>query len=133
MIKHIEDIAVMPGVVITPCGSRVTCNPPVLDTDADYLVFVCPTFEKSANNCLSDLVKYFDQNGFIWEGSEHYQDMSENSFTSWRKDNINLIVTKNYNFCKNHINATALCKALNLLDKRDRVTVFQAILYGSFP
>jgi hypothetical protein len=69
--------------------------------------------------------------GFQWEGNEHYQDAS-GDFMSWRSaEKVNLIVTASAAFAARHRVATALCKRLNLMDKADRIALFQAVLYGN--
>jgi len=54
-------------------------------------------------------------------------------FTSYRKDDLNLIVTSNPTFFYDFENATKLCKFLNLKEKKDRVAVFRAIRDGIWP
>lgn len=112
---------------VEACGSRVTCFPPPKNTDADYLVFVSSGREDD----VSKVVNLLSGNGFTWEGaSEHYQVVAGYNFMSWRKDDINFIVSASYDFVKRHRAATAICKRLNLLDKTDRIAVFKAVLYG---
>lgn len=113
------------GADCTPCGSRVTCSPPPTDTDQDYLVVVPDEDEK-----VGTAVEILHENSFNWEGSEHYQ-MAADNFMSWRKGDVNLIVTRNNEFARKHKAATALAKRLNLMDKADRVALFQAVLYGN--
>ncbi len=113
------------GCDVEPCGSRVTCNPPPLDTDRDYLVVV-PNDADAVRNVVMSL----ESNAFRWEGSEHYQDAA-GEFMSWRRDDVNLIVTANQSFAMRHRAATAVCKRLNLQNKSDRIAVFQAVLYGN--
>lgn len=114
------------GCKISPCGSRVTCNPPPAGTDQDYLVEV-PHGEKNVR----DAMDAFGSAGFHWEGSEHYQNAMADGFMSWRKDDVNLIVTSNAGFAARHRAATALCTRLNLMEKADRIALFQAVLYGA--
>lgn len=112
------------GCKVEACGSRVTCNPAPTDTDEDYLVEV--------TGCdISDVVNVLAEQGFFWEGNhaEHYRNAA-NTFMSWRKDDLNFIVTDEPGFAKNHRAATALCTRLNLINKPDRIALFQAVLYG---
>ena len=44
---------------------------------------------------------------------------------------VNLIVTRNDTFFNRFMAASSVAKRLNLLDKADRVAVFQAVLYGN--
>ena len=101
-------------------GSRVTCDPPVMDTDEDYAVWSQP-----------DTIDILLEKGYIESsGSEEY-DLSE--FRCYRKDDINVMVTRNVDFFHKFHQATKLAKALNLLAKSDRIMLFQAILYGKYP
>ncbi|WP_287178065.1 hypothetical protein [Mesorhizobium sp.] len=107
------------------CGSRVTCNPPPLDTDQDYLVEM-PSDEQS----ISRVVGLLTDARFRWEGdTEHYQSAA-NEFMSWRRGDINLIVTASAEFARRHRAATHVCTRLNLMVKDDRIALFQAVLYG---
>ncbi|NTS31393.1 hypothetical protein HQ945_09020 [Phyllobacterium sp. BT25] len=114
------------GFSVEPCGSRVTCDPAPIDTDQDYLVEV-----QSGEAIVSSLVMVLVDFGFRWEGNEHYQDAARNDFMSWRRDDINLIVTANYDFASRHRAATHVCTRLNLQNKDDRIALFQAVLYGN--
>ena len=113
------------GCVIERCGSRVTCDPAPTDTDQDWLVVVP---NNSAD--ISSAVENLSMSGFQWEGGEHYQSAAGN-FMSWRKADVNLIVTANTDFAEKHRAATHICKRLNLLNKPDRIAVFQAVLYAA--
>jgi len=114
------------GAEVTACGSRVTCNPAPIDTDADFLVVV------DSHRNLSELVGYLDEQKWHWEGAtEHYQDLARDTFMSWRKSNENLIVTTNTDFAQKHKIATRICTRLNLMNKQDRIMVFQSVLYGN--
>lgn len=114
------------GCKVEPCGSRVTCSPPPENTDCDFLVEVTKRDQRSVAQLVNDLHRL----NFVWEGSRHYQDAMGN-FMSWRRDDVNLILTSNPDFAARHRVATALCKRLNLLDKHDRIALFQAVLYGN--
>lgn len=125
--EHIEKLRRWYGAEITPCGSRVTCNPPPQDTDADYLVFVEP------GDPLSKLTSHLGgDEGWHWEGAtEHYQNVVANTFMSFRKGDENLIVTSSREFVRLHKIATHICTRLNVPTKADRIAVFQAVLYGN--
>jgi hypothetical protein len=102
-------------------GSTVTCDPPPSNTDIDYLILV----KRRDASAVASLGFDLDQ------GGEHYEP-SEGNFNSWRSGNVNLIVTDSEWFYNGFILATNVAKALNLMCKRDRVTLFQAILYRNF-
>lgn len=124
---NIPDWLQAQAVSIEMCGSKVTCNPPPQDTDTDYLVVIRPE-----EDYISETVSALTNDGYEWEGSQkHYQDEAGNNFMSWRRGKINLIVTASADFAAKHRIATAICKRLNLMQKADRVMVFQAVLYGN--
>lgn len=101
-------------------GSRAICSTFLQESDHDFLVFAV-----DGHPLTTDLILL----GFEQEGGALYPGQ-DNAFASWRRDNLNLIVTRDADFSKKHIIATALCKRLNLLHKPDRIAVFQAVLYG---
>ncbi len=104
-------------------GSRVICNPPVLDTDIDFII--C---ERGGG---IELHKFLIKNGFnkSCKDDEEY-DMESEGFECYRKDNINLIITSNYNWYLKWVTATKLAKKLNLLEKEQRIALFKYVLYG---
>jgi len=103
-----------------PVGSRVTCDPAPMDTDEDYL---CYDFRKCDDEIRAE--------GFILEGNPSFYTGNDNgNFRSWRRGNINLIVTPDLEFFDLFMTATHLAKHFNLLEKQDRIALFQAILYG---
>jgi hypothetical protein len=106
-----------------PCGSRITCNPPVMNTDADYLV-------RTGN--LIRFVETALSSG--WENGGSFMDEGKPDvmhFVSLRKDDANLIVTRSPEFYRRFHAATVIATELNILDKPKRVRVFQAVLYGN--
>lgn len=106
---------------LEPTGSRVICNPPPTDTDEDWMVLLKPNIS----------LKFFQQQmefeGFDSSNMETY-DVDESLFLSLRKEEENLIVTNNEEFYNNMMLATAVAKNLNLLEKKDRITLFNAIV-----
>lgn len=114
------------GVEITPCGSRVTCDPPPTDTDEDYLLLVPPGREIRRR-----IDRYLTSERFFAESNVYVNQPSENAFQSWRREPVNLIVTCDPEFARRHKAATAECKRWNVARKIDRVAIFQWILYGN--
>lgn len=118
-------------------GSRVICNPPVLDTDDDYLLLVDISL---AGKLTTDLLK----DGYKIGGSmakvqllKEYPtiedvDRDDGVFQSFKKDNTNVIVTASEEYFENFVKATFLCKRLNLFKKQDRIEVFQSICCDSW-
>lgn len=118
------------GAIIVPVGSRVTCNPPPMDTDEDYLVLV-----KDKTSAIEGLKSL----GFEYSADEkrvkEYEEMNRSaqcSFTSMWFGDVNYIITESEFFFERFLTATHVCKVLNLLRKEDRVMVFEAVRGGSF-
>jgi hypothetical protein len=109
--------------LFVPCGSRVTCNPPPMDTDEDYLVLIAPTdWERNRIQ--------MEQAGWRLGGADYAIDDPRFSFQSWTFDELNLIMTDSLEFYDKHQIATYICKTMNIMAKEYRVMVFQAVLYG---
>jgi hypothetical protein len=106
-----------------PVGSRVTCNPAPTDTDEDFLILTDKLY-RLVEDCKSQGFKgggvYFTSEGKV-----------ASNFISIRNGNINLIVTEDKEFYDKFLLATHVCKTLNILDKPNRIMVFQGILYGN--
>ena len=112
---------------LRPVGSRVTCNPTPENTDADYLILLSP---KS-----SFFFQKLEEEGYIQDGSV-IQDVvnkipPEDRFYSFSKKPINIIATKSPKFFFRFMAATHVATQLNLLDKEQRIMLFQAVLYGN--
>ena len=54
-------------------------------------------------------------------------------FDSFRKDDINLILTGKKEFYKSFLEANKLAVAMKLTNRDDRVTLFKYVLYGELP
>lgn len=119
-------------VTMEACGSRVTCNPPPMDTDEDYLVLI-------ADLELPKLQILLHEQGWVLGGEEDYDKIpmaigiceKNYGFESWTKAHLNLIITTSAAFWDRHQAATHVCKMLNLMDKQQRVALFEAVLYGA--
>lgn len=98
-----------------PTGSRYICNPAPKDTDNDTVFLV---------NGYYDWASILLEDG--WEDCGQYDKGGD--FRSFRKGEENYIVTENDNFFSNYVKATTAARALNLLEKQDRITLFQAIM-----
>ena len=110
-------------------GSRVTCNPAPLDTDQDVLIYID---EVNAD----DFVFRMKNAGFNVELGEGYAEDALNSgeddrFQSYRLGDVNFIVTVDERFYVRFSAATAMAKRANLLEKAERIALFQAVLYGN--
>lgn len=111
-------------------GSRVTCNPPPLDTDQDVL---CMVYQENRQA----VARSMKADGFVAEGSwptDTQSDPSNSSvFESMRKGSMNYIITSDEDFYKRFNAATELAKKLNIMTKAGRIELFQAVLYGNAP
>lgn len=74
-----------------PVGSRITCNPKPMDTDEDFILLFDSSisFEK-IDFWIDDL--YFESN------QDDFYDKSAGEFMSYRKNEVNLIVTQDRRF-----------------------------------
>ena len=113
---------------IYPTGSRVICDPAPTDTDEDFIVLV-------DGEDFFDLIQELCANKYELGGSDvtPSEDFAPNvweGFQSYKKGEINLIVTCSEEFFGKFVGATIVAKSLNLLDKSDRIALFQKILYG---
>lgn len=120
------NLLIATGCNVTLCGSRVTCSIVPETSDFDYLVQI-PRDEKIYETVL-DLLPGPD---WTLEGGQHYDTGIRNTFHSFRRGNVNLLLSMNAEWCAKHHIATHICKRLDILDKPKRVMVFQAVLYGN--
>lgn len=102
-------------------GSRVTCDPLPAGADDDWLVLV------PDDKALYEL----DRIGFGFDGSMPTAESYKAKFWSMTRGELNLIVTDDPEFYRRFSAATYVAKKLNLLRKEDRVSLFQAVLYGN--
>lgn len=108
----------IPGQQRIPTGSRVICNPPVMNTDEDWFVYV-PERE--------DVDILLLESGFMpIEGGKDYS-----AFMSYRKGIWNVSVTDDPDLYQRSCVATILATRFNLLVKQDRVDLFNAIQFGA--
>lgn len=114
------DALIALGCTIRRVGSRVTCNPAPVNTDEDFLALVP-----------FNVTKLMRDDGFTQDGSpEFYTGNDNGGFRSFRKGDMNIITTESTEFFDRFMTATALAKRFNLLEKADRIALFQAVLYG---
>lgn len=102
-------------------GSSVICDPPVTNTDIDFVIYY--------NN--HELPAWLYEKGFTCSSKdrEEYELAESSSMLCLRKDNINLILVDDYIFYQRWVRATILAKQFNLIKKYDRISLFNAILY----
>jgi hypothetical protein len=112
-----------------PVGSRVTSDPPPVDTDEDWLVLIKSGFR---GRFWADSV-FGREDVECPDESEGYGGLSgTNEFESVRFGNVNLIVVSydRKSFFDRFLVATNLAKRFNLRDKKHRIALFQGVLYG---
>jgi hypothetical protein len=118
------------GAIVVPVGSRVTCNPPPTDTDEDFLVLV-----KDIQSAVDGLKALGFEHSADPEKVEKYirlQETTQMRFTSLWFGDVNYLITDSEFFFERFLTATHICKTLNLLNKADRVMVFEAVRGASF-
>lgn len=128
-VTAIADVIPTGGIVV-PVGSRVTCDPPVMDTDEDYLVLVKNMHEAAV--ALKGLGFEYPKND---DEAMEYAKMavtSQYSFRSLRFGDVNYIITDDAFFFERFLTASHICKTLNITNKEHRVIVFEAIRGWSF-
>jgi len=101
-------------------GSRVTCNPAPIDTDDDRLVLTDDPED------LHNVLK-----GLGWECTRdpRYEHDDTSDFRTFRKGEVNLIVTDSLAFFDLFMLSTRIATELNIMNKSMRKRLFQAILY----
>ena len=131
----LEDI---PRVSIHRSGSSFTVDPPVLDTDRDYLLLV-DDLEATNDllicscqwtNCFKDFLSKEDKDNATAVDNYTVEIEGGARFSAWRKGPVNIIVTADPTLYIRSVAATWLCKAFNVKDKKDRIALFRAVKYG---
>lgn len=115
-------VEALAGIVtcVEPVGSRITCSPAPTTTDEDWLMLT----DSNPAGVLKSL-------GFVQDrGPRFYTGNDDGSFRSWRRGEMNIITTPYGQFYERFLTATHLATRFNLLDKQDRIALFQAVLYG---
>lgn len=108
-------------------GSRVTCNPPPTDTDQDWLALVPGRQWTAFSDALTG--EGWEIGGSMVPNGENYLP-ADQRFLSFTKGIDNIIATCSLEFYKRFLAATSVSKRFNLLDKGDRIALFQAVLYA---
>lgn len=133
------------AIKILRTGSRVICDPPVTNTDRDYLILLS-TFsafkleevlrEKGFTIGGSNFIKVRNIKDLVeWPSYERLEEYLINGevFHSWKKDDLNLILTASEDYFEEFAQATMLATKLNLRHKVDRITLFEAITRNQWP
>ena len=107
-------------------GSSVICNPPVTDTDIDYVIYT------NKEDKLDTFLKSKGYTNSCAEEEEEY-DLDNEGFSCYRLNNINLIITTDREWYLKWVLATKVARKLNLKVKADRVMLFKSFLYDEAP
>jgi hypothetical protein len=117
------------GTIIVPVGSRVTCSPPPMDTDEDFLLLV-----EDINEAVMKLKDIGFDTGMTKEQEDEYASLhriSGGRFKSLRFGDLNYIVTQSAFFFDRFLTATHICKTLNVMDKKQRILIFSGVFGDS--
>ena len=98
-----------------PTGSNYICNPPVTNTDIDFMYYVYDIFE---------VTEWLKENGWQPCAKKEYD---TDIWSAWRKGEYNLLFTPNKDYYDKFEAATELAKKRNLLEKKDRIALFGRI------
>lgn len=101
-------------------GSSVICNPPVTDTDEDYM-FYTEDMERFAIHLLT--------NGWETCGKD-YEGHNAGLFRALRKGKLNYLLTDSQDYYDKFEEATKVATKLNLLQKEQRIALFNYIING---
>lgn len=96
-----------------PTGSNYICDPPVTNTDIDWVVLV-----------RSNPVPELEELGWELCGEDMDYDDGQSDFDAIRRQNINLILVYEEEEFNRWVDATESAKKLNLTNKQDRIDHF---------
>lgn len=99
-----------------PTGSNYICNPPVTDTDIDFMYLVYS---------LEECADWLEENEWLRSGDASY---AIKGWVSYRKDKYNLLLTEDQDHYTKFEAATELAKKRNLVKKEDRIALFNLIV-----
>lgn len=116
--------SILPEAKIHPAGSRYVCEPPILGTDIDFLIYTVDSIDHI-------LFHHKYKKSHISE--YHVIDDDDLEFQAWRKGKVNLIVTSSLAYAESFHTATHICKKWNLKGKGDRVWVHEALRNNENP
>lgn len=106
-------------------GSNYTVDPPVTNTDIDFLVLVTD---------LKFAMTWCIEQGYDLCEHLYGSDVEDGMTFEWmafRKGEINLILQSNVTLYVRSCAATELCRALNVKSKEDRIALFRSVKYGA--
>lgn len=116
----LSDVIKQGVIQLCPTGSKYICNPPVLNTDEDYYGYT--------SNKASTIEALLNDG---WELCTD-NDYDDDAFTALRKGAYNLILLFTVNEWMQHYKTTELAKRFNLVNKHDRIDLFELVRNGSY-
>lgn len=115
------EISNLPHVLdVYPTGSRYICDPPVTNTDSDWMVLHEVAKTETADKTMEAAGWKLCRNAS--EGEQYASHVSV-----WRLGELNAIVTGDKRTFKLRVFCTELAKKLNLKTKRERYDLFVGI------
>ena len=105
-------------------GSRVICDPPVMNTDHDILILV-------DNLCLA--MAHYEAHGWtncLHTGNPYVEEGNGEMWCAFRKGIENHIITADVPLYLRSVGATLIAKELNLQSKDDRIALFRCLKFG---
>jgi hypothetical protein len=108
-----------PEAEIYPNGSRYVCDPPVLTTDIDFLVY---TKDNIHNRLITLGYRHTSREDSYFQHSN-----AKEPINCYRKGKINLVVTDCPDFTQKHRIATHICLTQNFKHKFDRIVVYEGV------
>lgn len=111
-------------------GSRCTCSPAPTGTDQDWLVRGPDMSTRQGSVRMQRWLAALDCSGWQrCEGTGDHEDYPD-SFYAYRSGEDNLIIAADPWIYDKFKLASRICQHLNVLEKRARIMIFQAVLYG---
>lgn len=102
-------------------GSSVICNPPITNTDEDYMFF---------SHDYGELCEWLHDNGWELCRGKEYGEVYGVNFTAFRRGKYNALITGDATYYDKFEEATKLATKLNLLEKSQRIALFAYIIEG---
>lgn len=120
----------LPTVSHMESGSSIICNPPVTNTDRDVFVLLDADHSMMKYGKLHSIVDLLIDDGWSISGSMQNGHPSDPKFLSAKKNDANIIFLNSAETYTKICAATLLATKLNLTEKQDRISLFNALVNG---
>ena len=128
------------GVLVWPSGSSYICDPPVINTDEDWLIYSPPELFRQTRELAfaNHFSRSAQRSSYTKIAEQRDRFIAYRSLPPgpWRTcpygNNLNLIITCDLDFYQKFQFATEEAKRLNLLVKDDRINLFQKVFQGKY-